>query len=152
MVHTCFISKHTFNARINSPSPFNFLHSSFKSTIFFPTEEVPTFSWEKGGIVGTMDFLALTHCSIGSDPVFNRPGARACSLLGPPQKWPKAVHCIKATREPTRQCSPRTRLGPETPQSAISSHMRNLLWENTQSRYLSLIFLISKSFILKNNP
>ena len=48
-VHTCFISKHTFNACINSPSTFNFLYSRFKSTIFFPTEEAPTFSRKKMG-------------------------------------------------------------------------------------------------------
>ena len=41
VVHTCFISKHTFNAHINSPSPFNFLYSRFKSTIFFPTNLQP---------------------------------------------------------------------------------------------------------------
>ena len=55
-VHMRFISKHTFNARINSPSPFNFLHSRFKSTVFFPTEEAPSFSQKKWAIVSTMAF------------------------------------------------------------------------------------------------
>ena len=76
VVHTCFISKHTFNARINSPSPFNFLHSRFKSTIFFPTEDVPTFSREKGGHCEYYGFL-------GPDPLLNRPGARAGPLPAP---------------------------------------------------------------------
>ena len=79
VVHTCFISKHTFNARINSPSPFNFLHSRFKSIIFFPTEEVPTFSREKGGHCGYHDFL-------GPDPLFNRLGARTDPLPAPPHE------------------------------------------------------------------
>ena len=74
-VHTFFISKHTFNTRINSPSPFNFLQSRFKNTVFFPTEEVPTFSREKGGHCGYHGFL-------GPDPLFNRPGARVGSLPG----------------------------------------------------------------------
>ena len=30
-------------------------------------------------------------------------------------KRPKAAHCIKTTREPTRRCSPRTRLGSQDP-------------------------------------
>ena len=77
VVHTCFISKHTLNAHINSPSPFNFLHSRFKSTIFFPTEEVPTFSQAKGGHCGYHGFL-------GPDPLFNRPGARVGPLPAPP--------------------------------------------------------------------
>ena len=49
VVHTRFVSKHVFNAHINTPSPFNFLHSMFKSTVFFSTEEAPTFNREKGG-------------------------------------------------------------------------------------------------------
>ena len=44
-----FIFKHAFNARINSPSPFNFLQSRFKSTVFSLTEEAPTFSQGKMG-------------------------------------------------------------------------------------------------------
>ena len=46
-VHKRFASKHAFNARINPPSPFYFLHSKFKSTVFSPTEGAPTFSREK---------------------------------------------------------------------------------------------------------
>ena len=55
-VHMRFVSKHTFNARINPPSPFYFLHLKFKSTVFSQTEEAPTFSREKRGIVSTMAF------------------------------------------------------------------------------------------------
>ena len=78
-VHTCFKSKHTFNARINSPSPFNFLHLRFQNTIFFPTEEVPTFSREKGGHCGYHGFL-------GPDPLLNRPSTHAGPLPGPPHE------------------------------------------------------------------
>ena len=46
-VHTRFVSKLAFNARINSPSPFYFLYSTFKSTVFSPTEEASTFNREK---------------------------------------------------------------------------------------------------------
>ena len=103
--HTCFISKHTFNARINSLIPFNFLHSRFKNTVFFPTEEVPTFSWEKRGHCRYHDFL-------GPYPLLNRLGARAGLLSGPAHK---AAHNIKTKQEPTRRCSPRTRLGSRVP-------------------------------------
>ena len=48
-VHMHFVSKHAFNAHINSLSPFNFLHSRFKSTVFFPTKEALTFRQGKGG-------------------------------------------------------------------------------------------------------
>ena len=48
-VPTRFVSKYAFNVPINSSSPFNFLHSRFKSTIFSPTKEAPTFSQGKGG-------------------------------------------------------------------------------------------------------
>ena len=106
-VHTCFISKHTFNARINSPSPFNFLHSRFKNTIFFPTIEGPTFSREKGGHCGYHDFLC-------PDPLLNRTPAQA-HCLARLMKRPKAAHCIKTTQEPTRRGSPRTRLGSRVP-------------------------------------
>ena len=44
-----FVSKYVFNARINSPSLFNFLHSRFKTTVHSLIEEAPTFSWGKGG-------------------------------------------------------------------------------------------------------
>ena len=104
-VHTRFISKHTFNARINSPNPFNFLHSRFKCTVFFQTEETPTFSWKKGGYCEYHGFL-------GPDPLLNRTGARVGPLPGPPQE---AAHYIKTAQEPTRRCSLRTRLGSRVP-------------------------------------
>ena len=75
-VHMRFISKHTFNARINSPSPFNSLHTRFKSTVFFPIEEVLTFSREKEGHCGYHGFL-------GPDPLLNRLDARTSPLPGP---------------------------------------------------------------------
>ena len=104
-VHKYCISKHTFNARINSPSPFNFLHSRFKNTVFFPTEEVPTFSREKGGHCGYHGFL-------GPDSLLNKPNAHVGLLLGLAHE---AAHNIKTTHEPTRRCSPRTRLGSRVP-------------------------------------
>ena len=78
-VHTCFVSKHAFNAHINSPSPFNFVHSRFKSTLFFSTEEAPTFSREKKGHCEYRGFL-------GPDPLVNRPDARAGPLPGGPHE------------------------------------------------------------------
>ena len=105
-VHTCFISKHMFNARINSPSPFNFFHSRFKNTIFFPTEEVSTFSREKWGHCGCHGFLGPSY------PLLNRPGARTGLLPGSAHE---AAHNIKTTQEPTRRCSPITCLGSRVP-------------------------------------
>ena len=104
-VHTCFISKHVFNGHINSPSPFSFMHSRSKSTVFFPIEEVSTFSREKAGHCGYHDFL-------GPNPLLNRLSARTGSLLGPPHE---AAHYTKTTREPTRQGSPKTRVGSRVP-------------------------------------
>ena len=70
---------HTFNGRINSLGPFSFLHSRSKSTVFFPTEEVSTFSQEKGGHCGYHGFLS-------PNPLLNRPNARTGPLLGPPHE------------------------------------------------------------------
>ena len=95
VVPTRFVSKHAFNACINSLSPFNFLHSRFKSTVFSPKEEAQTFSRGKGGHCEYRDLWAQTHYSVGLGP-------------GPPHE---AAHYIKTTQEPTRLCSPRTRLG-----------------------------------------
>ena len=78
-VNTCFLSKHAFNGRINSLSPFIFLLSRSKSTVFFPTEEVSTFSREKGGHCGYHGFL-------GPNPLLNRPNARIDPLLGSPNE------------------------------------------------------------------
>ena len=66
----------------SSLSPFSFLHSRSKSIVFFPIEEVSTFS------------------------------ARTGPLLGPSHE---ASHYIKTTREPTRQGSPKTRVGSRVP-------------------------------------
>ena len=78
-IHTRFISKHAFNGRINSPNPFSFLHLRSESTVFFPTEEVSTFSQEKEGHCGYHGFL-------GPNPLLNRPSTRTCPLLGPPHE------------------------------------------------------------------
>ena len=104
-VHKRFISKHAFNGRINSPSPFSFFHSRSKSIVFFPTEEVSTFSREKGGHCGYYGFL-------GPNPLLNRPSARTDPLFGPPNE---AAHYTKTTREPIRQGSPKTRVGSRVP-------------------------------------
>ena len=104
----CFISKHTFNACINSPSPFNFLYSRFKNIVFFPTREVPIFSREKGGHCVYYGFLS-------PDPLLSRPGATQAHCLACLMKLPKASHYIKTTQEPTKRCSPRTRLGSRVP-------------------------------------
>ena len=103
-VHTRFISKHAFNGRINSPNPFSFLHSRSKSTVFFPTEEVSTLSWEKGGHCGYHDFL-------GPNPLLNRHWPAQTYCLARLMKRPKATHYTKTTLEPTRRCSPKTLVG-----------------------------------------
>ena len=51
---THFISKRAspnneFNARINSPSPFNFPHSKFRNTVFSLIEKAQTFNQGKMG-------------------------------------------------------------------------------------------------------
>ena len=60
--------------------------------------------------------LIQDHCGyhdfLGPDPLFNRPGARASLLPGLAHE---AAHDIKTTQEPTRRCSPRTRLGSRDP-------------------------------------
>ena len=56
VVHTCFISKHTFNARINSPSPFNFSTQCLKAPYFSRLKKYQPSAGKKGGIVGTMTF------------------------------------------------------------------------------------------------
>ena len=37
-IHTCFISRHMFNAYINSPNPSTFSTQGLKTPYFFPTE------------------------------------------------------------------------------------------------------------------
>ena len=93
-------------------------------------------------IVGTMAFYAQTHCSIGSAL------AQAYCLA----RLIKRPTILKPHRNPPDSAVLESVWDPESPQPAISPHMGNLLWENTQSRYLSLNFLISKSFIWKGNP
>ena len=52
------------------------------------------------------------HGFLGLDPLLNRLDTCADPLPGPPHE---AAHYIKTTQEPTRRCSPRTRLGSRVP-------------------------------------
>ena len=138
------------------PVPSTFSTQGLKAPYFSRLKKYQPSAGKKGSIVGTMAFSAQTHCSIGLDPLFNRPGAHSSPLPDPPheaaQGGPRRPTVLKPHGNPPDDAVLEPVRGPETPQLAISPHIGKLLRENTQSRYLSLNFLISKSFIWKNNP